>query len=194
MLYLTPFLTFFFNADLWPLLNRILCAFFNRILCHFWTKSCFPALQNGLTKCLYYPWTYADVSKSAESSSPWWINKMRTFPPSWLNKPANGERYESSANCLKRLNVYSFLEGCLFVTGRCRLDGTPKWQFLCKFHGLETANKRNLEDWVVNYPDLWIRLFPKYLGCQTINSLTQTLPCVLVRMNTNRVVEVDLGK
>lgn len=75
-----------------------------------------------------------------------WLKKLKTFPVAWLQKPSSKERFESPQQCLERLNAYGFLEGCLFVTGRSRSDGTPNFQYLCKFHGEKTANKRKLEE------------------------------------------------
>lgn len=78
-----------------------------------------------------------------------WVTKVNSFPSHWLTKPASGERFESPANCLERLNAYGFFEGCLFVSGRQRPDGTPNFQYLCKFHSFTTANKWHLEERVV---------------------------------------------
>lgn len=77
---------------------------------------------------------------------PEWVSKVNSFPPAWLEKPVNKEVFESPRQCLERLNAYGFFEGCLFVSGRQRRNGTPSWDYLCKFHGIETANKRRLED------------------------------------------------
>lgn len=78
-----------------------------------------------------------------------WLVKVRSFPPAWLEKPTNGEQFESPAGCLERLIAYGFFEGSLFVSGKQRLDGTPSWEYWCKFHGLKTANKWRLEERVI---------------------------------------------
>jgi hypothetical protein len=77
------------------------------------------------------------------------VTKISSFPPEWLQKPANGDRFESPQQCLERLNAYGFFEGCLFVTGKQRLDGTPSWELKCNFYGLQTSNKWHLEDQVI---------------------------------------------
>jgi hypothetical protein len=43
----------------------------------------------------------------------------------------------------------AFLNGSPFVSGKQRPQGTPSWEFNCKFYGLKSANKRHLEDRVV---------------------------------------------
>ena len=66
-------------------------------------------------------------------------------------KPQDGEVFESPEHCLKRLNIWAFLEGGCFVTGRLRKDkGT--YEYPCAYYG-ELRNKRDLEDRVVKEED-----------------------------------------
>ena len=66
-------------------------------------------------------------------------------------KPQDGEVFESLEHCLKRLNIWAFLEGGCFVTGRLRKDkGT--YEYPCAYYG-EPRNKRDLEDRVVKEED-----------------------------------------
>lgn len=74
------------------------------------------------------------------------VDKINSFPPKWLEKPVNDERFDSPDQCLERLNAYGFFAGCLFVSGNQRKDKTKTWEYLCKFHGDKMANKRKLED------------------------------------------------
>lgn len=78
-----------------------------------------------------------------------WLTKVNSFPSAWLQKPVNGERFDSPARCLERLNAFGFFEGALFVIGESRQSTTPTWEYWCKFHSVKTANKWHLEDRVV---------------------------------------------
>lgn len=78
-----------------------------------------------------------------------WLTKVSSFPSTWLQKPVNGERFDSPARCLERLNAFGFLEGALFVIGKSRQSTTPTWEYWCQFHSAKTANKWHLEDRVV---------------------------------------------
>ena len=87
--------------------------------------------------------TYLNLPENTRNE---WIKKVQSFPPGWIKKPYNGQIFESSTDCLDRLNAYGFLEGCLFVIGR--RGGTkesPTWYMRCKFHGARSLNVRKLE-------------------------------------------------
>ena len=81
-----------------------------------------------------------------------WLQKIRFFPSEWLQKPLANERFESPKQCLERLNAWGLYDGSVFVTGNSRqgkLENTPSWEFICKLHSSQTANKRRLENRVV---------------------------------------------
>lgn len=90
--------------------------------------------------------TYLNLPENVRNE---WLKKVRSFPPGWIQKPIDGQQFESHRDCLARLNAFGFFEGCLFVTGRQGGSQTPHWYFRCKFHGSKTENYRKLEARVV---------------------------------------------
>lgn len=94
--------------------------------------------------------TYLNLPENIRSE---WLKKIRSFPPGWIQKPVDGERFKSHELCLQRLNAYGFFEGCLFVTARQGGQNTPHWYFRCKFHGAKSRNYRKLEDRVTREDD-----------------------------------------
>jgi len=83
-----------------------------------------------------------------------WLDKAQSFPPSWIEKLHNKQHFQSSEDCLCRLNAYGFVQGCLFVTAK--QGGGPDnriWYFRCSFHSPESLNTRKLESRVARDQD-----------------------------------------
>src|SRR5437016_7344967 len=88
---------------------------------------------------------HATFVQLPDHAKPAWLRAIRSLPPAWLIAPASGEIFDGKGHCLERLQGWGLFEGFAVVTGRVWKDKTPRWQFLCKMHGTNTANKRGLE-------------------------------------------------
>jgi len=80
-----------------------------------------------------------------EHVKPAWLRQVRSYPCAWLEEPASGEVFNDKAHCLERLQAWAFIQGFAVVQGRVWKDGTPRWQFRCLQHGIETRNDRGLD-------------------------------------------------
>jgi hypothetical protein len=70
-------------------------------------------------------------------------------PAKWLIEPQADEVFESADDCQRRLQGFALSVGFAVV----RVSGSmkqqrPRFQFKCIHHGVETANKRGLEEHV----------------------------------------------
>lgn len=73
------------------------------------------------------------------------LGAVRTNPLQWLLPPSTNEEFESSDQCLARLQAFALGQGFAVVTGRVYREGTPRWQFRCIHHSSKTRNNRKLE-------------------------------------------------
>src|SRR5947207_6410320 len=80
-----------------------------------------------------------------EHAKPAWLRAIRARPPAWLLAPATGEVCEGKEDWYQRLQGWGLFEGFGVVQGRVWKDGTPRWEFRCKLHGIKTLNTRGLE-------------------------------------------------
>jgi len=65
--------------------------------------------------------------------------------PAWFIAPATGDVFEGKESWYQHLQAWGLFRGFGIIQGRVGKDGTPHWQFICKAHGTEAENKRNLE-------------------------------------------------
>jgi hypothetical protein len=82
-----------------------------------------------------------------------WISTLLQYPPEDIEKPRNGEAFESRPKeelkdaISRRLNRYGLAAGCRFVVTANRLtQKKPSIEFSCKFHGKKKDNKWKLND------------------------------------------------
>ena len=57
------------------------------------------------------------------------LNAVSKNPLDWLLPPTTGEVFESSDQCLARLQAYAFGQGFAVVTGKVNRAITPRWDF-----------------------------------------------------------------
>ena len=74
------------------------------------------------------------------------LRAARTYPLHWLLPPHTDDEFDSSEQCLARLQAFALEQGFAVVTGRVRRDRTPRWQFRCIHHSSKTQNHRKLEE------------------------------------------------
>ncbi|KAL8948976.1 MAG: hypothetical protein Q9222_004882 [Ikaeria aurantiellina] len=68
---------------------------------------------------------------------------VESIPPTHLEPPATGERFDDADAVANRLQNYAFSQGFAMVTGSC---GKGRKTYLCKHHGTKTKNIRKLDD------------------------------------------------
>jgi hypothetical protein len=73
------------------------------------------------------------------------LRAVRTNPLHWLLPPHTDDEFDSSEQCLARLQAFALGQGFAVVTGRVRRDRTARWQFRCIHHSSKTQNHRKLE-------------------------------------------------
>ena len=73
------------------------------------------------------------------------LGAVHTNPLQWLLPPQTNDEFESSEQCLARLQAFALGQGFAVVTGRVYREGTPRWQFRCVHHSSKTRNVRKLE-------------------------------------------------
>src|SRR5436305_747874 len=73
------------------------------------------------------------------------LRAVRTNPLPWLLPPHTDDEFESSEQCLARLQAFALGQGFAVVTSRVYREGTPRWQFRCIHHSSSTRNDRKLE-------------------------------------------------
>jgi hypothetical protein len=67
---------------------------------------------------------------------------VEAFDSAWLLPPQQGELFDSSKDCLRRLQGYALSRGFAVVTTTSKKG---RAQFACIHHGAETKNWRGLE-------------------------------------------------
>ncbi|KAF7502294.1 hypothetical protein GJ744_006162 [Endocarpon pusillum] len=72
-----------------------------------------------------------------------------SFPPAFLNEPANGEVFENVDLCRERLQGFAFTQGFAIVqTSGSMTQQRPRFYFQCIHYRRKTRNTRDLEEHV----------------------------------------------
>ena len=75
--------------------------------------------------------------------------RVRAFPSSFLEEPANGEIFDNVELCRERLQGFAFSQGFAIVQTSGTMKMTrPRFYFRCIHHGAATANWRKLDEHV----------------------------------------------